>query len=73
VARGRVTRKRSIKRSGKRSGGYHGFKSKAQWRWAFANKMRWARGKARKTAGGKIVRYRRLPWRKSAKKGARRL
>lgn len=32
MARGRVTRKRSIKRGSKKRGGYHGFKSKSQWR-----------------------------------------
>jgi hypothetical protein len=51
---------------------YAGFKSKKQWRWAFANKMPWARKKAHKTKGGKVVRYRRLPYSKgSGKKGAR--
>lgn len=40
---------------------YAGFKSKKQWRWAFATKQPWAREKARKTKGGKIARYRRLP------------
>jgi hypothetical protein len=43
-----------------------GFKSKAQWRWAYATHQPWARKKAHKTAGGKIVRYRRLPARKGA-------
>lgn len=45
----------------KRKATYHGFKSKKQWRWAFATKKSWAREKAHKTAGGKVVRYRRLP------------
>lgn len=40
---------------------YHEYKSRRQWRWAFANKKPWARGKAHKTPGGKIARYRRLP------------
>lgn len=40
---------------------YAGYKSKKQWRWAFATKKSWAREKARKTKGGKKVRYRRLP------------
>ncbi len=44
----------------------HHFHSKAQWRWAFATKKPWARRWARKTPGGKIIRYRRLPRRKSA-------
>lgn len=45
----------------KKRGTYHGFKSKKQWRWAFATRQSWARGKAHKTAGGKVTRYRRLP------------
>lgn len=47
-------------------GGYRGFKSKAQWRYFFANpKLRkYARKKAHETAGGKKIRYRRLPMRK---------
>jgi len=40
---------------------YAGFKSKKQWRWAFATKKPWARKKARKTKGPKKIRYRRLP------------
>jgi len=40
---------------------YHGYKSKKQWRWAFASKKPWARGKAHKTKGPKKIRYRRLP------------
>lgn len=52
---------------GKR-GGTKGFKSKKQWRWAFANHMPWARKKAHETAGGKVVRYRRLPWSKGSRK-----
>ncbi len=48
--------------------GYRGFKSKKQWRWAFANKKRWARGKAHKTKGGKKTRYRRLPWSKGSRR-----
>ncbi|UDL15234.1 hypothetical protein SEA_PONS_2 [Gordonia phage Pons] len=38
-----------------------GFKSKKQWRWAFATKQPWARKKAHQTKGGKKTRYRRLP------------
>ncbi|MHC3450775.1 hypothetical protein [Streptomyces prasinus] len=47
-----------------------GFKSRAQWRYFFANPRlrRYARQKAHATKGGKVVRYRRLP----ARKGARR-
>lgn len=40
---------------------YHGFKSKKQWRWAFATHQSFAHGKAHKTKGPKKVRYRRLP------------
>lgn len=40
---------------------YAGFKSRKQWRWAFATKQPWAREKAHKTKGGKGTRYRRLP------------
>lgn len=53
-------------------GGYKGFKSKKQWRWAFASKQPWAHKKAHETKGGKIVRYRRLPASKhSGHKGSR--
>lgn len=48
----------------KRGGGMpHGFVSKAQWRYFFANpKLRkYARKEAHKTPGGKVVRFRRLP------------
>jgi len=45
----------------RRKATYHGYKSKKQWRWAFASKKPWARGKAHKTKGGKKIRYRRLP------------
>ncbi|QFG13189.1 hypothetical protein SEA_STEAMEDHAMS_4 [Gordonia phage SteamedHams] len=38
-----------------------GFKSKKQWRWAFATKQPWARRWAHATKGGKKTRYRRLP------------
>jgi hypothetical protein len=41
-----------------------GFRSKKQWRMAFARGFSWAHGKAHKTAGGKGTRYRRLPMRK---------
>lgn len=49
-----------------------GFKSRAQWRYFFANPRlrRYARRKAHQTAGGKVVRYRRLPARKGARKRA---
>lgn len=58
------------KKKGKR--GYPGYKSKKQWRWAFATNQPWAREKAHKTKGGKVVRYRRLPESKhSGKKGRR--
>jgi hypothetical protein len=46
--------------------GQHRFMSKKQWRWAFATKKTWARRHAHATPGGKKVRYRRLPTRKSA-------
>lgn len=45
-----------------------GFKSKKQWRWAFANKKRFARRMAHRTKGGKKTRYRRLPWSKHSKR-----
>lgn len=47
-------------------GGTHRFYSKAQWRWAFATKKTWAHRHAHATPGGKIIRFRRLPTRKSA-------
>lgn len=51
---------------------YAGFKSKKQWKWAFASKKPWAHEKAHKTKGGPKVRYRRLPASKhSGKKGRR--
>lgn len=37
------------------------FKSKRQWRWAFANGKAFARKWAHKTPGGKGTRFRRLP------------
>ena len=43
-----------------------GFRSKAQWRWAFATRKPWARKAAHKTKGGPRARYRRLPSRKGA-------
>lgn len=48
--------------------GHHAFKSKAQWRLFFASPRlrRYAHDKAHATAGGKGVRYRRLPTRKNA-------
>lgn len=53
-----------------RKRGSGGFKSKAQWRFFFANpKLRkYARKKAHKTAGGKGTRFRRLPARKGVRK-----
>lgn len=57
---------------GKKRGTYHGFKSKKQWRWAFASKQPWADQKAHRTAGGPRVRYKRLPESKhSGNKGSR--
>ena len=56
----------------KKGGGYAGFKSKKQWKWAFATHQPWAREKAHKTKGGKVTRYRRLPASKhSGVKGSR--
>lgn len=53
-------------------GGYRGFKSKKQWRWAWATHQPWARKKSHETAGGPKVRYRRLPASKhSGHKGGR--
>lgn len=49
------------KKAGKKKATYHGFKSKKQWRWAFATKQPWASEKAHKTKGGPVTRYRRLP------------
>jgi hypothetical protein len=48
------------------------FYSKAQWKWAFANKMPWARKSAHHTKGGKKIRYDRLPPRTGVKRGKRR-
>jgi hypothetical protein len=50
-----------------------GFKSKAQWRYFYANPRlrRYARRKAHATKGGPKVRYRRLPARKHAVRGRR--
>lgn len=42
-----------------------GFRSRRQWRWAFASKKPWARTKAHRTKGGPKVRYRVLPERKA--------
>lgn len=55
-----------------RRGSHGGFKSKAQWRFFFANARlrRYAREKAHKTAGGPVVRFRRLPLRKGVRKRA---
>ena len=46
---------------------YAGYKSKKQWRWAFATGQPWAREKAHKTKGGKGKWYRRLPETKGTK------
>lgn len=46
--------------------GSHAFKSKSQWRWAFASGKTWAHRHAHATPGGKKIRYRRLPTRKRA-------
>lgn len=56
----------SARGGGKGGRGYRGFKSKAQWRWAWATHQPFARKKSHETAGGRKVRYRRLPERKSA-------
>lgn len=58
-------------RKKKKKKGYKGFRSKAQWRWAFATKQSWARKKAHETPGGPKVRYRRLPKKKHRGKTAR--
>jgi|KBSSwiStaDraftv2_1062776.scaffolds.fasta_scaffold105552_7 hypothetical protein len=42
---------------------YPGFRSKKQWRWAFATHQKFAHKWAHETPGGKKVRYRRLPTR----------
>ena len=44
------------------------FRSKAQWKWAFATKQKFARRWAHKTKGGKKTRYRRLPTRKGPRR-----
>lgn len=48
------------------------FRSRAQWRFFFANPRlrRYAHQKAHATPGGPVVRYRRLPARKGARKRA---
>lgn len=51
----------------------HGFVSKAQWRYFFANKRLralYAHKEAHKTPGGPVVRFRRLPGRKGVRKRA---
>lgn len=56
----------------KKSKGKKGFKSKKQWKWAFATHQPWAHKKAHETSGGPTVRYRRLPASKhSGHKGSR--
>lgn len=58
----------SARSGGRGGGGYRGFKSKKQWRWAWATKQPWARKKAHETKGG----YHALPASKhSGKKGSR--
>jgi hypothetical protein len=54
--------------AGRKHGLPHGFVSKKQWRYFFVNpRLRgYAHKEAHKTPGGKVVRYRRLPTRKSA-------
>lgn len=49
----------------------HGFRSKAQWRYFFANPKlrRYAKKEAHKTPGGPVVRYKRLPERKGKPTG----
>lgn len=57
---------------GGHGGGYRGFKSKKQWRWAWASGQPWADKKSHETAGGPKIRYRRLPESKhSGRKGSR--
>lgn len=64
-----MARKKAVKKKRKT---YAGFKSKKQWKWAFATHQPWAHEKAHKTKGGPKVRYRRLPASKhSGKKGRR--
>jgi len=73
-ARGRAAPKRRVGPTARRAaggtgrarGGSSGFKSKAQWRFYYANShlCRYARAKAHATAGGPRARYQRLPARK---------
>lgn len=51
-----------------RKRGSGGYKSRAQWRWAFATHQTWAHKKAHETPGGPVVRYRRLPVRKGVRR-----
>jgi hypothetical protein len=53
---------------GKRGGGVHAFRSKAQWRWAFATHKSWARRWA--DTNKAIKPYRTLPKRKGVRKKA---
>ena len=55
---------------GKKGKRHTGFKSKAQWRYFFANPRlrKYAHDKAHATKGGPKVRYKRLPARKGVKK-----
>lgn len=72
AARGQHSGTRVGKPGGKKRGTYRGFKSKKQWRWAWASKQPWADQKSHRTAGGPRVRYRRLPESKhSGRKGSR--
>lgn len=62
----------SVGKRGGHGGGYRGFKSKKQWKWAWASKQPWADKKSHETAGGPKARYRRLPESKhSGNKGSR--
>lgn len=65
-----MAKRKTKKGSGKRKHGMpHGFVSKKQWRYFFVNpklRARYAHKEAHKTPGGPVVRYRRLPLRKSA-------
>lgn len=65
VDRARLPRRLRRRRHGglmaRRKGGKAPFRSRAQWRWAFATKKSFARRWAHKTPGGPKVRYRRLP------------
>ncbi|MGI8333460.1 hypothetical protein ACRYCC_26205 [Actinomadura scrupuli] len=55
----------------KHKGGKAPFRSKAQWKWAFASKKSFAHRWAHLTPGGPKARYRRLPARKTARRRRR--